>query len=157
MMSDQAIPITKKDYQALTDELDKLKEESKKLSTEIARARDLGDLSENAEYHAAREQKSMVDAKISNLKSKIATFQIVDEMTLTGETVEFGCTVKLYDMKFKEEIECKIVGAGQGNTMNEISVSSPVGKALLGKKVGDITEVTLPTGPIKYKILSISV
>ena len=156
-MSDQAIPIIKKDYQALTDELEKLKEESKKLSTEIARARDLGDLSENAEYHAAREQKSMVDAKISNLKSRMATYQIVDESTITGETVQFGCTVKLHDMKFNEEIECRIVGAGQGNTMNEISVSSPVGRALLGKKVGETAEATLPNGQIKYKILSITV
>src|SRR5512137_1580894 len=136
------IPVTREDYTAVEQEIEKLKEESKRLSVEIARARDLGDLSENAEYHAAREQKSMVDAKIVNLKDKMASFQIIDESTITGDTVQFGCLVKLHDMKFDEDLECKIVGAGQGNTDNEISVSSPVGKALIGKKTGEIAEVT---------------
>jgi transcription elongation factor GreA len=156
-MSDINIPITKKDYLAVEADIEKMKEESKRLSIEIARARDLGDLSENAEYHAAREQKSMVDAKISNMKGKLASYVIVDTDNISTDSVQFGCTVRLLDMKFNEEIVCRITGAGQGNNADEISVSSPVGRALLNKKAGEIAEVQLSTGVIRYKVLKIEV
>src|SRR5512137_2873749 len=121
------IPVTREDYTAVEQEIEKLKEESKRLSAEIARARDLGDLAENAEYHAAREQKAMIDAKISNLKNKLLSFKIVEKKP-NGGGVQFGSTVRLLDLKFDEEMECRIVGGSQGSDPNEISVSSPVGK-----------------------------
>jgi len=151
---DGEIPVTKDEFAAVEQEIEKLKEESKRLSTEIARARDLGDLAENAEYHAAREQKAMVDAKVASLKQKIMSFTIVEKKG-DMHAIQFGSMVKLHDVKFDEDIECKIVGGSQGSNPNEISVSSPVGKALLDKKVGDMVEVTTPRGVIKFKVLAI--
>ena len=148
------IPVTKEEFSAVEQEIEKLKEESKKLSSEIARARDLGDLAENAEYHAAREQKAMIDAKTAQLKEQLTSFKIVETKSSNG-TVQFGSTIVLHDLKFDEDIECKIVGGSQGSNPNEISVSSPVGKALLDKKVGDMVEVTTPRGMIKFKVLKI--
>jgi len=157
-MESGQIPITAEKYKAIEDEIESLKADSKKLSEEIARARDLGDLSENAEYHAAREQKGMIDAKISQLKGKLLRYKIVDKSDITGDTVQFGTKVKLFDALFDEEIECEIVGEGAGNNINEISVSSPVGKALLNHKKGDDVEVKMPNGKtMKYKILDISI
>lgn len=152
------IPITSEKYRAIENEIESLKVDSKRLSEEIARARDLGDLSENAEYHAAREQKGMIDAKISQLKGKLVTYKIVDKSEITGDTVQFGTKVKLFDAMFDEEIECEIVGESAGNNMNEISISSLVGKALLNHKKGDDVEVEMPNGKtMKYKILDISI
>ena len=148
------IPVTKEEFYTAEQEIEKLKEESKKLSLEISRARDLGDLAENAEYHAAREQKAMVDAKVANLKEKLLSFTIVEKKG-DADAIQFGSVVKLHDVKFDEDIECKIVGGSQGSNPNEISVSSPVGKALLEKKVGQMVEVTTPRGVIKFKVLAI--
>ena len=148
------VPVTKEEFAEVEQEIEKLKEESKKLSIEIARARDLGDLAENAEYHAAREQKAMVDAKTAQLNEKLTSFKIVEKKAAAG-TIQFGNTVVLHDLKFDEDIECKMVGGSQGANPNEISVSSVVGKALLGKKVGDTVEVTAPRGVIKFKVLKI--
>jgi transcription elongation factor GreA len=148
------VPVTKEEFAEIEQEIEKLKEESKKLSTEIARARDLGDLAENAEYHAAREQKAMVDAKTAQLKEKLTSFKIVEKKADNG-TVQFGSVVTLHDLRFNEDIECRIVGGSQGSNPNEISVSSPVGKALLDKKVGETVEVAAPKGMIKFKVLKI--
>jgi len=155
-MSSNQVPITREKYMEIEAEIDKLKEDSKKLSTAISAARDLGDLSENAEYHAAREQKAMVEAKISNLKGKLATYEIVDKEKINTDSVQFGTKVVMYDQTFDEELEYRIVGEGQGNNDSEISVNSPVGRSLLNKKVGEIVEVRVPNGTIKYKILKIS-
>lgn len=154
-MAEQEIPVTKEQYKQVEAEIEKLKEESKRLSVEIARARDLGDLSENAEYHAAREQKGMIDGKLGNLKGKLSTYRIVEESELKSDSVQFGCLVKLHDYKFDEDIECRIVGE-QSSSMSEISTTSPVGKALLGKKVGEIVAVDTPKGMMKFKVLGIS-
>ena len=154
-MSNNEVPVTKEQYASVEAEIEKLKEETKRLSIEIARARDLGDLSENAEYHAAREQKGMIEGKISNLKGKLSSYQIVETAGLSDGSIQFGCLVKLHDMKFDEDIECRIVG-GTTSSMNEISTSSPVGKALLGKIVGDLVSVETPKGIIKFKVLKIS-
>jgi transcription elongation factor GreA len=150
------VPVTPEEYKAVEKEIEELKAESKRLSTEIARARDLGDLSENAEYHAAREQKGMVDGKVGSLQARLSTFRIVELAEGAADEIRFGCTVRLYDVNFDEELECKIVGGGQGAKPNEISVSSPVGKALLGHKVGDTVETAAPRGTIRYKVLKIS-
>lgn len=150
------IPVTREEYAKVEREIEALRAESRRLSEEIARARDLGDLSENAEYHAAREQKGMVDGKIAALQAKLASFRIVETPEGAADEVRFGCTVRLHDLTFDEELECRIVGGGQAVGPNEISVSSPVGKALLGKKVGDIVETMAPAGKIRYKILAIS-
>jgi len=149
------IPVTLEEYQKVEKEILSLKEESKRLSAEIARARDLGDLAENAEYHAAREQKAMIDAKISLLQTKLTSFKIVENSSSSSDEVRFGSLVKLYDMNFDEEIVCRIVSGGQSTKSDEISISSPVGKALLGHKSGDVVEISTPSGTIKYKIISI--
>ncbi len=154
-MSNNEVPVTKEQYASVEAEIEKLKEETKRLSIEIARARDLGDLSENAEYHAAREQKGMIEGKINNLKGKLSSYQIVETSGLSTDSIQFGSLVKLHDMRFDEDIECRIVG-GTTSSMNEISTSSPVGKALLGKIVGDVVSVEAPKGLIKFKVLKIS-
>ncbi len=154
-MAEQEIPVTKEQYKQVEAEIERLKEDSKRLSVEIARARDLGDLSENAEYHAAREQKGMIDGKIGNLKGKLSSYKIVDDSELSSDSIQFGCLVKLHDVKFDEDIECRIVGE-QSNSMSEISTTSPVGRALLGKKVGDVVSVDTPKGVVKFKVLGIS-
>ena len=154
-MDDDHVPVTKKEYQAAEAEAEKLKKELKRLTNEIARARDLGDLSENAEYHAAREQKGLVDAKLKALKAKLATFKIVEKPQGAPGTIQFGCTVRLYDQKFEEELTCRIVGGSRSSDPDEISVTSPVGKALLNKKKGDLVEVETPRGTMKYKVLEV--
>lgn len=154
-MEPKKIPITKTRYDEVEREVEKLKVESKKLSGDIARARDLGDLSENAEYHAAREQKGMVEAKVAHLRSRLASYEIVDENQISTDSVQFGTKVTVHDSMFDEEVTFAIVGESGGESPEEVSVSSPVGKALMDKKVGDEVEVQAPRGTIKYKILKI--
>jgi len=123
----------------------------------IATARAEGDLSENAEYHGARESQGLLQAKINELKYKLSMAKIVDMATLPKDEVCFGCTVRILDLDYDEEEVYTLVGAGEeDSTVGRILVSSPLAKGLLGKKVDDEVEIEVPAGTLRFKILDIS-
>ena len=151
----------------LTQEgLDKLKEELEKMKTvdrlEIAKmigeAKSFGDLSENSEYDAAKLKESQLEAKILEYEAKIKLAKIIDKSSIDTSVVGVGCTVTIYDEDFEEEVEYKIMGATESDPASGmISNQSPVGKALLGAKVGDIVNVKTPGGTCTFKVLKISI
>ncbi|MBQ9455830.1 MAG: transcription elongation factor GreA [Thermoguttaceae bacterium] len=123
----------------------------------IATARAEGDLSENAEYHGARESQGLLQAKINDLKYKLSMATIVDGSTLPSDEVCFGCTVRVFDTEDNYEETYTLVGAGEEDSINgRILVSSPLAKGLLGKKVGEIAEIQVPRGLLRLKILEIT-
>jgi transcription elongation factor GreA len=127
------------------------------IAKRIAAARDLGDLSENAEYHAAREDQGMLVARINDLKSRLAHAFIVDPSAMKTDEVAFGAFVKVIDLDLDDEETFHLVGPGDEDyDKNKILVSSPIGQALLGKKVGDKVEVQAPMGKIRFQIKEIS-
>ncbi len=154
------------EYVYLTKEgLDKLKKELQDLkfnkrpiiSQKIATARDHGDLKENAEYHAAREELSLLETKLHQLQDKVARARIIDENDVTIDHVSILTSVNVQDLKRDKEYEYTLVSSEETDTkMNKISIASPVGKGLLGKKVGEIAEIEVPAGILRYKILSIT-
>lgn len=153
------------EYVYLTQEgLDKLKKELHDLkfnkrpfiSQKIATARDHGDLKENAEYHAAREELSLLETKLHQLQDKVARARIIDESDVTIDHVSILTSVNVQDLKRNKEYEYTLVSAEETDVKkNKISIASPVGKGLLGKKVGEIAEIEAPAGILRYKILSI--
>jgi len=151
-------PITKKGYEKLEREIKQLKHVERPAITEaIATAREFGDLSENAEYHAAREKQSFVEGRILDLESKFSRAEIIDTSKLSPESVKFGATVKLIDEDTEEECTYHIFGEYEANIAKGIiSTQSPLAKALIGKSVGDIVEVSTPKGSKAYEILAIS-
>src|SRR4051812_14903221 len=157
-MSDNRIPMTKEGYEKKKADLDRMTNvEMIEIAKRIATAREMGDLSENAEYHAAREDQGMLQARIDALKDKLAKALIVDKSTLPTDQVTFGSKVKVYDFKFKEEETFELVGPGEEDyDNNKILVSSPMGKAMIGKKIGDKVEFQAPGGVMKYEIRGIS-
>lgn len=123
----------------------------------IATARAEGDLSENAEYHGARESQGLLQAKINDLKYKLSMATIVDVSTLPKDEVCFGCTVRVMDLDYDEEESFTLVGAGEeDSTIGKILVSSPLAKGLIGKKVGDVAEIEVPAGLLRMKVLEIT-
>jgi transcription elongation factor GreA len=157
-MSADRIVMTREGYDKLKADLDRMSnQEMIEVAKRIATARDMGDLSENAEYHAAREDQGMLQARIDALKDKLAKAYIVDKSTLPTDQVTFGSKVKVYDFKFKEVETFELVGPGEEDyDNNKILVSSPMGKAMIGKKVGEVVEVQAPAGMLKYEIRGIS-
>ncbi len=157
MAGDQVV-MTREGYDKLKVELDRMQNvEMIEVAKRIATAREMGDLSENAEYHAAREDQGMLKARIDALKDKLAKAFIVDKSTLPTDQVVFGSKVKVYDVKFKETETFELVGPGEEDyDNNKILASSPMGQALMGKKVGDTAEVQAPAGVLKYQIKAIS-
>jgi transcription elongation factor GreA len=151
------IPITKKGYAALKVELERLKKvERPKNIKEIEDARGHGDLSENAEYHAAKERQSHIDARIRDLEHKLAEAQIIDTSNLSTEKVVFGATVTVKDVQTETEQRYTLVGQDEGDLKNgKISVQSPVGRALIGKRVGDTVEVKTPAKVVEYEVRNI--
>lgn len=122
----------------------------------IGIAREYGDLSENAEYDSAKEEQGVIEAEILEIESKLKNCEIISGKGVPANKITVGCHVKLHDEIFDEEIEYQIIGSTESNPLKGlISNESPVGRALLGKKKGDIIEVTTPSGKSKYKILSI--
>ncbi len=122
----------------------------------IAQARALGDLSENAEYHAAREKQGFIESRIKDLESKISRAEVIDVSKLTGDTVKFGATVTLFDEDSEEEITYQIVGVDEADiTLKLLSISAPLARALIGKSVGDVCEVRTPSGLRSYEILKV--
>jgi transcription elongation factor GreA len=123
----------------------------------IAEAREHGDLSENAEYHAAREKQGFVEGRIKELESKISRAEVIDVSKLSGSEIKFGATIELIDEDSEEKIVYRIVGTDEANVKNgKISFTSPLAKALIGKKAGDCVEVVSPGGAKSYEIEKVS-
>ncbi len=148
---------TREDYNKLSAELNRLKTEGRDdIAEKIKEARSHGDLSENAEYDEAMNEQAKMEAEIAKLEADLRNAKILDEKELTTESIHIGSKVKLYDMDYEEEVEYKILGKSDIDN-GIISNLSPVGSAIMGKKVGDIVSVNTPTGKvIEMKILAIS-
>jgi transcription elongation factor GreA len=155
-MSDR-IPMTRAGYEKIRAEVQRLEQEEMPIIAErIARARSEGDLSENAEYHGARESQGMLQAKINLLKDKLARAAIMDTSQSPKDIVAFGATVKILDLDYKDEEVYTLVGAGEEDyDTGKINITSPVGQGLLGKKVGEIAEIPVPKGTLKLRVLEI--
>ena len=149
----EKVPITPAGSEKLRAELARLKEERPKISREIGIARDHGDLSENAEYHAAKDRRGMVEARIKDLEDKLARAEVIDPSKLSGDQVRFGATVTLTNLDTDEEVTYQIVGADEADiNSGTISISAPLARALIGKNVGDEVTVKLPGGTRSYEI-----
>lgn len=154
-MEENTTLLTKEGYKKLEEELAYLKGPRKmEVAEKIKQAREYGDLSENSEYDEAKNEQALLEAKIAETEAMIRNVKIVDE--ISTNTVGIGTTVTIYDYEFEEEIEYKIVGTTEINIAEgKISLESPVGKALFGKKKDDEVEVEVPDGINKYKVLDI--
>jgi transcription elongation factor GreA len=151
------VPMTPAGAQQLTDELARLKEERPKISREIGIAREHGDLSENAEYHAAKERQGLVEARIKDIEDKLSRAEVIDPTKLSGDLVRFGATVVLTNLDTDEESKYQLVGADEADiNQGLISVSAPLARALIGKTIGDEVVVQLPAGTRRYEIGSIA-
>jgi transcription elongation factor GreA len=152
------VPMTPEGYQKLKAELDRLlKVERPKNIKDIAEARSHGDLSENAEYHAARERQSFLEGRIQELQAKLARAEIIDTSKVNQSKVVFGARVKVVDVEAEEEYVFHLVGSEEADVKSgKISVTSPVGRALIGKEVGDVAIVKAPARTIEYEIAGIS-
>ena len=150
-------PITKQAFAKLEQEIRKLKAEDRpRIIEAIATARDLGDLSENAEYHAAREQQSFVEGRILELEDKVARAEVIDVTKLSGDSVKFGATVTLIDDETEEEVIYIIVGEYEADiSKRRISIGSPLARALIGKTIGDLVDVTTPGGTKSYEVVAV--
>lgn len=150
-------PITQKGYDKLEQEIKDLKyKERPKIIEDIASAREFGDLSENAEYHAAREKQSFVEGRILDLEDKLARADKIDISKLSGDMVKFGAKVILLDSDTEEKDEYIIVGEYEADiTQKRISIASPLARSLIGKREGDIVEVKTPGGIKEYDIISV--
>ena len=151
------VPMTTISYALLEEELKKLKSEDRpNVIKAIAEAREHGDLSENAEYHAAKEQQSFIEGRILELEYKVTRAEVIDTSSIKSNKILFGATINLIDEKTKKEITYKIVGVDETNVEKGlISVSSPVARSLMGKMLGDIAVVNTPGGKTSYEILNI--
>ncbi len=142
----------------LEDELQELKVvKRKEIAQKIKEAREQGDLSENAEYDAAKDEQRDIELRIEELEKLLKNAEVVVEEEIELDKINVGCVVDVYDVEFEEELEFKIVGSTEANSLeNKISNESPVGKALMGAKVGDTVSVETQAGIIEYKILGIN-
>jgi len=149
--------LTKEGYQKLVEELEYLKTTKRReLAKAVGEARSHGDISENAEYDAAKDAQGLNEQRIAELEQKLSRARILDE-NIPADVVLIGASVKLLDLDTSEEIEYTLVSELEANyAQNKISVTSPVGKALLEHKQGDIVQVVIPAGTLRYKILKIS-
>lgn len=153
----QRMPITPEGYQRLKEELDRLlKVERPKNIQAIAEARAHGDLSENAEYHAAKERQSFLEGRIQELQGKLAVADVIDPSKISQSRCAFGATVKVLDTEADEDYIFILVGPEEADVKSgRISISSPVGRALIGKEVGDSVTIKAPARTIEYEILEI--
>ena len=149
--------MTAEGHAALEAELKNLKVvERPNIITAIAEAREHGDLSENAEYHAAKEKQSFIEGRVAELEDKLARADVIDTSRLGGDTVKFGATVTIMDEESEEESRYKIVGEDEADVATgKISVTSPIARALIGKDVDDVVEVSAPGGAKSYEILKV--
>ncbi len=151
-------PMTPEGLEKLREELKRLKSvERPKVIEEISVARDHGDISENAEYEAAKERQSFVEKRIRDIEDKIANAQVVDPAEMSTDRVVFGVMVTVLDLESDEEMCYQIVGADEADVAEcRISVTSPVARSLIGKQVGDLVQVVIPRGMRELEILGIS-
>jgi transcription elongation factor GreA len=152
------IPMTAEGFNRLEEELKHLKSvERPAVIRAIAEAREHGDLSENAEYHAARERQSFIEGRVAELEDKISRAEIIDVSRLSGKEVKFGATVTLLDEDTEEKASYQIVGQDESDiAAKRLSISSPLARALIGKHVGDTIEVTTPGGSKSYEITKVA-
>ena len=150
--------LTSEGLKRLEDELDELiVVKRKEVAQKIKEAREQGDLSENAEYDAAKDEQRDIEARIEELEGILKNAEVVDEEEVDLDKINVGCAVKVFDITFDEEADFKIVGSTEANSLEgKISNESPVGMALIGKKVGDIVDVETQAGLMQYKVLEIS-
>ncbi len=156
-MSDERIPMTKEGYEKKKGDLDRMTNvEMIEVAKRIATAREMGDLSENAEYHAAREDQGMLQARIDSLKDQLSRAMIIDKSTLPTDVVVFGAQVKVKDLDVAEVEIFHLVGPGEEDyNSNKILTNSPIGQGLLGKKIGEVVHIRVPMGTIRYEVLEI--
>ena len=143
----------------LKDELNNLKSiERPKIINQIAEARDKGDLSENAEYDAAKEAQGLLEARIARLESELSKSRVLDEKNIDLSTAKLLTTVKIENIQSKQKMSYTLVSESEADLKNKkISISSPIGRGLMGKKVGEIIDISVPSGVIKFKILDITI
>ncbi len=156
-MSEKLIPLTPEGYASLHEELDRLKSVDRpKVIKDIAEARAHGDLKENAEYHAAKEHQSFVEGRILELEGQLSRAEIIDFRGQAIDQVRIGAFVSLVDVETEEEKKLRIVGDLEADIQKDrVSLSSPLAKALLGKKTGEVVEFRAPKGTVEYEILDI--
>jgi transcription elongation factor GreA len=156
-MATEKVPMTLTGYDRLADEMKRLKSiERPAIIKAIAEARGHGDLSENAEYHAAREKQSFIEGRLAEIEDKLSRAEIIDVSKLSGDIVRFGATVTLVDEDTDQESTYQIVGVDEADLEKGlISVSSPLARALIGKGAGENVEVAAPSGPKAYEILKV--
>ena len=143
----------------LKDELNNLKSiERPKIINQIAEARDKGDLSENAEYDAAKEAQGLLEARIARLENELSKSRVLDEKNIDLSTAKLLTTVKIENIQYNQKMSYTLVSESEADLKNKkISISSPIGRGLMGKKVGEIVDISVPSGVIKFKILDITI
>jgi len=153
----EKVPMTAAGYSRLQEELKHLKSvERPAVIRAIAEAREHGDLSENAEYQAARERQSFIEGRVMELEDRISRAEVIDVSALSGDSVKFGATVKLADEDTDEEATYQIVGQDESDIKaGRLSVTAPLARGLIGKTVGDVVEVTTPNGSKSYEVMDI--
>ena len=151
----ERVPMTVEGHKKLEEDLHRLKSvERPRIISAIAEARAHGDLSENAEYHSAKESQGLNEARVADIEDKLSRADIIDPTKLSGTSVKFGATVTLEDEDTEEKVKYKIVGESEANVREgKISIGSPIARALIGKGKGDSVEVTTPRGARSYEIL----
>jgi transcription elongation factor GreA len=154
----EKVPMTAAGYAALVEELRRRQQEERpRIIQQIAEARAHGDLSENAEYHAAKEAQSLNEGRIAELEDKLSRAEVIDVSKLSGSTVKFGATVTVVDEDTEEEKAYQIVGESEADVKKgRVSLTSPIARALIGKKAGDTVEVKTPGGGKSYEILKVA-
>jgi transcription elongation factor GreA len=157
-MSTERIPMSREGYEKLKADLDRMQHvEMLEVAKRIAAAREHGDLSENAEYHAAREDQGMLQARIDALKDKLSRAYFVERNNLPVDTVAFGARVQVKDLDLGEEETFELVGPGDEDyNSNKILTTSPIGQGLLGKKRGEVAEIQVPMGKLRFEIVDIT-
>ncbi len=152
------VPMTVAGYAALEAELKRRQQEERpRIIQAISEARSHGDLSENAEYHAAKESQSLNEGRIAELEDKLSRAEVIDVSKLSGANVKFGATVTLIDEDTEEEKVYQIVGEAEADVKSgKVSITSPIARALIGKKVGDAVEVNTPGGGKSYEVLKVA-
>lgn len=157
-MSIDRMPMTPEGYEKKKAELDRMKTvDMVEITKRVATARDLGDLSENAEYHAAREDQGMLQARIRLVEDELSRAYIVDPASLPKDTVVFGTRVVVRDLDIDEDETFELVGSGfEDADKNKILTSSPIGQGLLGKKKGEIAEIKVPRGKLRFQVKEIT-
>lgn len=157
-MTDKKVVLTYDGLKRMEEELETLKTvKRKEVAEKIKEARGQGDLSENAEYDAAKEEQAEIEARIVVLEKMLRNAEVIDDDEVSNDIISVGAKVKLFDVEFEEEIEYVIVGSAEADPMNgKISNESPVGLGLLGRKVGETVSIEAPSGVVEFNVLEIS-